>query len=80
MPTIAEPIDLYRLGESSTTSSWLVSEWGAGQTNIMDWSANNVRVATDGAIELVLDDAPTSTTDPFMGGEIQSNAVATTGT
>ncbi|WP_176556229.1 family 16 glycosylhydrolase [Rubellimicrobium rubrum] len=80
MPTIAEPLDLYRLGESSTTSSWLVSEWGAGQTNIMDWSANNVRVASDGAIELVLDNAPTGTTDPFMGGEIQSTAVATTGT
>ncbi len=80
MTTIAEPIDLYRLGEASTTASWLVSDWSAGQTNIMDWSTNNVRIGTDGAVELVLDNAPATNPDPFLGGEIQSKAVATTGT
>ena len=67
-------------GRDQHDLSWLVSNWSAGQTNIMDWSSNNVRVGMDGAVEFVLDNAPSGTTDPFLGGEIQSNTVATTGT
>lgn len=73
-------LHLYTLGQSKTPDSWLVSEWGAGQSNIMQWSKDNVRVASDGDIELVLDRAPAGSTRPYQGGEIQGSTIATTGT
>lgn len=79
MPT--EPaIELYELGQPHGPDAWFISTWGAGQTHIMDWSHNNVKVASDGDIELVLDRSPSGSSKPYHGGEIQSTEVATTGT
>ncbi|WP_265502620.1 family 16 glycosylhydrolase [Paracoccus beibuensis] len=72
--------DLYELGEEFTQDSWLISDWAAGQSNLLQWSPDNVRVAADGAVELVLDRASSDNARPFDGGEIQSAEVATTGT
>lgn len=72
--------DLYELGDRYTENSWLVSDWAAGQSNILQWSTENVRIAADGAVELVLDRAPDGASRPYHGGEIQSAEVATTGT
>ncbi|WP_299365641.1 family 16 glycosylhydrolase, partial [uncultured Paracoccus sp.] len=73
-------LDLYELGEPHTADSWLISDWAAGQTSNMSWSDDNVRVAADGTIELVLDAAPEGSSRPWEGGEIQSKEPATTGT
>ncbi len=62
---------------------WIVSDWPAGQSSIMGWSSANVRPG-EGGIDLVLDSNPASEvgaeTRPYLGGEIQSKGVATTGT
>lgn len=79
-PSSASAVHLYELGQKSTPDSWLISDWAAGQTNNMNWSDDNVRVAADGSIELVLDRAAAGSSRPWQGGEIQSNEVATTGT
>lgn len=75
-----EPIDLVLLGEPKTTQSWLVSDWLAGQSSIMEWDPSNVRSTADGGIELLLDAAPTGSSRPFYGGEVQSCERASTGT
>ena len=49
---------IYTLGQPRPDDGWLVSDWGAGQTTIMNWSPDNVRVASDGEVQLVLDRAP----------------------
>lgn len=46
----------------------------------MQWSDDNVRVAADGAVELVLGRSPAGATRPYQGGKIQGAEVATTGT
>ncbi len=51
-------IELAELGEPRNDDTWLISDWNAGQSNITQWSPDNVRVADDGAVELVLDRAP----------------------
>ncbi|MGR3197376.1 MAG: family 16 glycosylhydrolase [Paracoccus sp. (in: a-proteobacteria)] len=76
----APAFDLYELGDHYSQDSWLVSDWAAGQSNILQWSPQNVRVARDGAVELVLDRAAGGAARPFHGGEIQSAEAATTGT
>ncbi len=74
------PLAIHRMSQPAPANGWLISEWAAGQTSIMSWSPDHVRIAADGATELVLDNAPIGASKPFLGGEIQSDAVATTGT
>lgn len=65
---------------------WMVSDWPAGQTQIMDWSPDMVRLGPDG-VHLILDRNPAHDPAatgaegprPFLGGEIQSRARAETG-
>lgn len=73
-------LDLYEIGEPHGQDSWLISDWAAGQSNIMQWSDDNVCVASDGAIELVLGRSPSGSPRPYQGGEIQGSQTATTGT
>ncbi|WP_410218265.1 family 16 glycosylhydrolase [Paracoccus sp. (in: a-proteobacteria)] len=73
-------LDLYKGGQQYGADSWLISDWAAGQSGVMQWSPDNVRVAADGDIELVLGRASHGSGRPFQGGEIQSAEVATTGT
>lgn len=73
-------IKTYVSGQTSTSDSWLVSTWAAGQTGNMNWSSANVNRAADGSVNLTLGAAPAGSTRPYSGGEIQSNEVATTGT
>ena len=72
-------LDLYEIGRPHSADSWLVSDWNAGQSGITQWSSDNVRVAADGDVELVL----SRTHGPgraYEGGEIQGSTSATTGT
>lgn len=62
------------------SSDWLVSTWDAGQSNIMTWSQDNVRFNSDGSADFILSEAPSGSSRPYLGGEIQSDEVATTGT
>ncbi|WP_378942757.1 family 16 glycosylhydrolase [Paracoccus sp. R86501] len=71
---------IYTLGQQRPEDGWLVSDWGAGQTTIMDWSRDNVRTTADGQVQLVLDRAPDGSARPWDGGEIQNTTSATTGT
>ncbi len=73
-------VDLVLLGEPTTDQSWLISDWGAGQSSIVQWSPNNVYQTASGGVEFVLSAAPVGSARPYLGGEIQSSAVATTGT
>lgn len=75
-----QSIQLVQSGQPTTANSWLVSNWAAGQTSIMNWSANNVTRDSDGSILFKLDRAPAGSSRPFNGAEIQSIAQATTGT
>ncbi|QXI64994.1 hypothetical protein CP157_02775 [Paracoccus marcusii] len=76
----APALDLYEIGEQHDNDSWLISDWAAGQSSIMQWSDDNVRVGADGAIELVLGRSPSGSPRPYQGGEIQVAQIATTGT
>jgi beta-glucanase (GH16 family) len=68
------------LDPSAPTKSWWASSHTAGMTRITDWSTNNVRLESNGTVDLILDNAPSGSAKPFMGGEINSNATLTTGT
>lgn len=74
---LAQPVFALDLGKD-----WMVSDWPAGQSSIMRWSSAHVRPGEAG-IDLVLDSNPASEvgaeTRPFLGGEVQSKAVAETG-
>ncbi|OYU17553.1 MAG: hypothetical protein CFE34_15140 [Rhodobacteraceae bacterium PARR1] len=79
--TYDNQINLYTMGQPDPSSNgWLVSNWAAGQTSSMNWESDNVRRTSTGAIELVLDKSAAGATRPYAGGEIQSDASATTGT
>ncbi len=80
MSTTYDPLAIHRFSQPTPADGWLVSEWAAGQSTIMNWSPDHVRTAADGATELVLDNAPAGSPKAFLGGEFQSDAVATTGT
>uniref|UniRef100_UPI00396CE63E family 16 glycosylhydrolase n=1 Tax=Paracoccus sp. TaxID=267 RepID=UPI00396CE63E len=81
LPTSADPaLDLYGFWQSYGADGWLMSEWPAGQSSILQWSPDNVRVAADGGIELVLGRAPAGSDHPYQAGEVQSAQEATTGT
>jgi hypothetical protein len=73
-------IELVQLGDATSETTWLVSDWNAGQSSIMQWSPDNVRVAEDGSIEFILSASPDGAARPYQGGEIQSSANASTGT
>lgn len=68
------------LDPNAPDSSWWSSSHRAEQSYITDWSTNNVRVGSDGTVELILDNAPKGAAEPFQGGEINSYDTATTGT
>ena len=62
---------------------WIVADWPAGQTKIMDWSPDMVRRGPEG-VHLILDRNPQHAegdkdSRPWLGGEIQSNGAAETG-
>lgn len=79
--TYNDQISLYTSGQTAPASNaWLVSDWAAGQTSNMNWEADNVRRTATGAVELVLDRSAPGASRPYAGGEIQSDASATTGT
>lgn len=82
MPSASQSLaqDLVHSGDSITEDSWLVSDWAAGQSSVLQWSSDNVRTAVDGAVEYVLSAADTGATRPYEGGETQSMEAATTGT
>ncbi len=73
-------IELVELGQPTSETTWLVSDWNAGQSTLTQWSPDNVRVAADGSIEFVLSASPDGSARPYQGGEIQSSANAETGT
>ena len=74
MPTI------YRGYPNDPAKGWLVSNWGAGQSTITAWSPDHVRVTQDGIVEVVLDNAPAGSSDPYFGAELQSSTSARPGT
>lgn len=77
----SDQINLYTLSQTApATDGWLISDWAAGQTPIMNWEADNVRRTSTGAVELVLDQSAAGASRPYAGGEIQSQESATTGT
>jgi serralysin len=79
--TIANPeLQLFSIYQAPLADGWLMSDWAAGQTSIMNWEDQNVRKTASGVIELVLNAAPTGSSRPFNGAEVQSSKVATTGT
>ncbi|SCY88907.1 family 16 glycosylhydrolase [Paracoccus tibetensis] len=71
---------VYGFWEPYPEDGWLMSDWPAGQSSILHWSTNNVRVTTDGNVELVLGKAPAGSDFPYHAGEVQSAESATTGT
>ncbi|RJE79001.1 family 16 glycosylhydrolase [Paracoccus sp. JM45] len=73
-------LNIYTSSEARPNNGWLVSDWGAGQTSIMNWSEDNVRVSEYGLIELILDRAPEGSSEIWEGGEIQNATATTTGT
>lgn len=82
MTTIANDpaLSVYGFWQAYPDDGWLMSEWPAGQSNILHWSADNVRVTTEGHVELVLGRAPVGSGFPYQAGEVQSAEAATTGT
>lgn len=79
-PPIDPALDLHGFWQSYDEDAWLMSDWPAGQSSILQWSPGNVRVAADGGVELVLDRAPEGSDRPYQAGEVQSAQEATTGT
>lgn len=73
-------LDIYVLGQPKPQDGWLVSDWSAGQTSIMNWSDDNVRTSADGYVELILDRAPDGSPRLWEGGEIQNTTATRTGT
>ena len=74
-------INTYTIGQShDPNNSWLLSNWGAGQTLNMDWQADNVTRQSDGTTVLTLDRTGTAAGRPFAGAEIQSSDADTSGT
>ncbi|TNC74893.1 family 16 glycosylhydrolase [Rubellimicrobium roseum] len=73
-------IDLVQIGEPATTESWLVSDWAAGQSAIMEWSPDNVVAQADGSVQFALSAAPAGSSHAYCGGEVQSCEAASTGT
>ncbi|QDA35923.1 glycosyl hydrolase family protein (plasmid) [Paracoccus liaowanqingii] len=73
-------LDLYEFAQPYAADGWLKSDWPAGQSSILQWLPDNVRLAVDGSVELVLRRAPEGSERPYQSGEVQSALEATTGT
>jgi serralysin len=78
--TIDPALDLFEFSQPYTSDGWLKSDWPAGQSSILEWSPDNVRLMADGSVELVLDRAPEGSNYSVQSGEVQSAETATTGT
>ncbi|CAA9389256.1 MAG: Alkaline phosphatase [uncultured Rubellimicrobium sp.] len=76
----AGSVNLIDPGEPLEADGWQVSSWNAGQSSILAWAPGNVRLSPDGALELALGTAPAGSARPWCGGEVQSEATASTGT
>ena len=70
-------LPLYTFGEPKPEGGWLLSNWGAGQTPLMEWQTDNV-IHTVDQVALVLDASGIG--KEYAGGEIQRTQEATTGT
>lgn len=82
MTTVANDpaLSVYGFWHAYPEDGWLMSDWPAGQSSILQWSTDNVRVTADGNVELVLGRAPAGSDYPYQAGEVQSAETATTGT
>lgn len=82
MVTVANDpaLSVYDFWQAYPEDGWLMSDWPAGQSNILHWSADNVRVTTEGHVELVLGRAPDGSGFLYQAGEVQSAETAITGT
>lgn len=78
--TLNPQISLYTINQTQPTDGWLLSDWAAGQTSIMNWEDQNVTKTATGEVQLKLGAAPSGSSRPFNGAEFQSSEVATTGT
>lgn len=78
--TIDPALDLYEFSQPYSADGWLKSDWLAGQSSLLQWSPDNVRLTVDGSVELVLGRAPEGSMRPIQSGEVQSAETATTGT
>lgn len=67
-------LDLRLPGQQRDEDDWLVSTWNAGQSVDTKWSAENVVINSDGAVELHLTSDNDAGERTFSGGEIQSEA------
>lgn len=74
-----QSLDLVLPGQSMTVNSWMVSDWNAGQSSLLQWSPDNVRTASDGVVDYILSAAPAGSERPYLGAEVQSMAAVTTG-
>ena len=72
-------LDLRLPGQQRDEDDWLVSTWNAGQSVDTKWSAENVVINSDGAVELHLTSDNDAGERIFSGGEIQSEAAHETG-
>ncbi len=72
-------LDLRLPGQQRDEDDWLVSTWNAGQSVDTKWSAENVVINSDGAVELHLTSDNDAGERTFSGGEIQSEAAHETG-
>lgn len=76
----AQPNLLRYSSDPLTSGAWQVSTWDAGQSKTLKWSADKVKWnATDKTLDFTLTDDGSSTR-PYISGEVQSVAVASTGT
>ncbi|TGN62043.1 glycosyl hydrolase family protein [Paracoccus liaowanqingii] len=73
-------LDLFEFSQPYTSDGWLKSDWPAGQSSILQWSPDNVRLMADGSVALVLGRAPEGSNYSVQSGEVQSAETATTGT
>ncbi|MFD1912653.1 family 16 glycosylhydrolase [Halodurantibacterium flavum] len=73
-------LDLYRAGDDLPPDGWLISDWPAGQSSILHWAADHVRLTGQGSVELSLTAAPSGSRYAVLGGEVQSARAAITGT
>lgn len=78
--TLNPQISLYSINQTAPADGWLMSDWAAGQTSIMNWEDQNVTKTSTGEVQLKLGAAPAGSSRPYNGAEFQSREIATTGT
>ncbi|WP_293576434.1 family 16 glycosylhydrolase [Phaeobacter sp.] len=72
-------VDLRSIGAQRDADDWLVSSWKAGQSRATEWSEHNVRLGSDGKIDLQLSANHQGAVRPYLGAEIQSETASETG-